>query len=96
MAQGKFSFQQYNALLNSVQLEDFKGVDRPPYFKPQTERLQEKYLAVSLQKHPITGFFHRLMKNDDGSVVLDLPLIIHVMHEYVMADALCPGQQIRI
>jgi hypothetical protein len=29
VAQGKFSFQQYNALLNSVQLEDFKGVDRP-------------------------------------------------------------------
>jgi hypothetical protein len=55
VAQGKFSFQQYNALLNSVQLEDFKGVDRPPYVKPQTERLQEKDLAVSLQKHPITG-----------------------------------------
>jgi hypothetical protein len=31
------------------------------------------------------------MKNDDEYVVLDLLLIKHVMHEYVMADALCPG-----
>jgi hypothetical protein len=31
------------------------------------------------------------MKNDDESVVLDLLLIRHMMHEYVMADALCPG-----
>lgn len=91
VAQRKFTLEEYNELLKNVQLKDYEVGDRPPPVKPHTDRLQGKALAVSLHIRLLTGFLYRLLNEDEDSIVLDLLLIIHELHEYVMADALSAG-----
>jgi len=91
ISQGKFTLEQYNTLLKNVQLKDHEVGDRPPPVKPHVERLSGKALSVSLHVCLMPIFLSRLLNEDEESFVLDLLLIIHEMHGYVMADALSPG-----
>lgn len=91
IGQQKFTLLEYNTLLRALQLKDYEIGDRPPPMKPHGDKLPGKALAVSLHIRLMPFLLDRLLNEHEDSIVLELLLIVHELHEYIMADALSPA-----
>jgi hypothetical protein len=89
VAQGEFSWDEYNSVLGSIKLGDYESCDRPPAVKPTKDKLPGKAMAVSLHIRLMPFILWRLMKgNIVESEVIDLLVMLNKINEFLLADKL--------
>ena len=87
--QGKFTLDEYNAMMRDVRLKGHEVRDRPRKVKPKCEKLPGKALSVSLHIRLMPYVIWRLMgepEETEENELLELLLILHAFNEFLHAD----------